>query len=88
MKTLACPLNGVRDISEFVYGGEFHPEPDRRDSSATEWAEFVFFHDNPAGVVTEWWCHIPSSYWFLADRDTRSDEVLRTYPFAERGEPS
>lgn len=83
MKLLTCPLNGARNISEFIYGGEFHPLPDPKQCDDQRWAEHVFFHDNDAGIVTEWWCHTASSYWFLAERDTRTDEVLRTYPVTE-----
>lgn len=84
MKILNCPLNGARNISEFTYGGEYHPQPDPASCSDRVWAEHVFFHENIAGVVVEWWCHTASSYWFLAERDTRTDEVLRTYPVPAR----
>ncbi|MNF04133.1 Sarcosine oxidase, delta subunit family [compost metagenome] len=30
-------------------------------------------------MVREWWMHNPSSYWFLAERHTGSDEILRTF---------
>jgi sarcosine oxidase subunit delta len=30
-------------------------------------------------VTTEWWYHAPSGVWFVADRDTGTDSVLRTY---------
>lgn len=58
------------------------PDPFRTDDRA--WADYIWMHDNTAGVVTEWWCHMPSSYWFLADRNTVTDEILRTYPPSER----
>jgi sarcosine oxidase subunit delta len=78
MKILDCPLNGPRNISEFTYGGEYHPMPaDDVDSRA--WAEYVFFHDNQAGLVIEWWCHNSTSFWFLAERNTVTDQVLRTF---------
>lgn len=83
MKLLTCPLNGQRNISEFTYGGEYHQMPDHQQASSREWAEHVFFHDNNAGIVTEWWCHSASSYWFLAQRNTISDEILRTFPADE-----
>jgi sarcosine oxidase subunit delta len=83
MKILNCPLNGPRNISEFTYGGEFHAMPDPLSTSSREWAEHVFFHDNEAGVVTEWWCHAATSYWFLAERNTISDEVVRTFAASE-----
>ena len=50
MKLMNCPLNGPRNISEFVYGGELEMVSDPGRSEASEWAEHVFFHDNPAGV--------------------------------------
>ncbi len=80
MKILNCPLNGPRNITEFTYGGEFHHMPDPNAASAKEWAEYVFFHNNLAGVVTEWWCHTATSYWFLAERNTITDEIIRTFP--------
>ena len=83
MKILNCPLNGPRNISEFTYGGEFHQMPNPHSCDSREWAEYVFFHDNIAGVVTEWWCHNATSYWFLADRNTVTDEIIRTYPTTE-----
>ena len=83
MKLLTCPLNGPRNISEFTYGGEYHPMPDPVNTDPRQWAEHVFFHDNAAGVVTEWWCHNASSFWFLAERNTISDEVIRTFDASE-----
>lgn len=81
MKRLRCPLNGYRNISEFIYGGEYCREPSA--ANAEEWADFVYFSDNGAGTVLEWWCHAATSYWFLAERDTVSDQVLRTLKVAD-----
>lgn len=78
MKILHCPLNGPRNIAEFIYGGEYHDLPNPESSGSREWAEYVFFDDNHAGEVLEWWCHAATSYWFLVRRDTRSDEVVQT----------
>ena len=86
MKLLECPLNGPRNITEFTYGGEYHPLPDDRSLDSRQWTEHVFFHDNIAGVVIEWWCHTASSNWFLAERNTITDEVIRTFPFSELGQ--
>ncbi len=83
MKLLSCPLNGPRNISEFSYGGEFHPMPDARNCDAKSWAEYVFFHANLAGNVLEWWCHSASSYWFLVERNTVTDAVIRTFAASE-----
>lgn len=88
MKILNCPLNGARNIAEFSYGGELRRMPDPSDCESREWAEYVFFDDNEAGIVTEWWYHNASSYWFLAERNTITDEIIRTFPagdiFSER----
>jgi len=83
MKIMTCPLNGPRNISEFVCRGEFTFEPDPNTCSDTEWAEYVFLLDNEAGVVREWWCHVPTAYWFIAERDTVTDEIKKTYPATE-----
>ena len=83
MKIMPCPLTGPRNISEFAYGGEVVEMPDADQASAAEWADFVFLHENAAGVVREWWCHVPTAYWFIAERDTISDTIIRTYPASE-----
>jgi len=83
MKIMPCPLNGPRNISEFVCGGEVVVAPEPNLCSDAEWADYVFLHDNQAGVVREWWFHVPTAYWFIAERDSRSDEILRTYPASE-----
>ncbi|MGE0797163.1 MAG: sarcosine oxidase subunit delta [Lautropia sp.] len=79
MKRLTCPLNGPRDIDEFVYGGELRRAPDPDTCSDAEWADYLFRRENIAGLVTEWWQHAPSGYWFLAKRDTVTDEVIETF---------
>ena len=79
MKLLECPLNGPRPIQEFHFGGGVRPMPEPVLATDAEWAEYVFHRDGAPGVKKEWWYHIPSGTWFLAERDTRSDEILRTY---------
>jgi sarcosine oxidase, subunit delta len=79
MKMMICPLNGLRNISEFSYGGEVRNMPDQNTCSDMEWADYVFNKDNQIGISREWWMHTPSSYWFIAERHTASDEIIRTY---------
>ena len=83
MKIMTCPLNGPRNISEFAYGGEVVTEPDPATCGDAEWTAYVFFEDNRAGVVREWWYHVATAYWFIAERDTVSDEIVRSYPATE-----
>jgi sarcosine oxidase, subunit delta len=83
MKLMPCPLNGPRDIAEFSYGGVVGMAPDPATATDREWAEYLFIEDNVRGVVREWWYHVPTAFWFIAERDTASDEILRTYPPSE-----
>ena len=79
MKIMPCPLNGPRSISEFVCFGEVSEMPEPAEAEDEAWADFIWMSSNTAGVVREWWCHVPTNYWFIAERDTVSDEILRTY---------
>ncbi len=83
MKIMPCPLNGPRNISEFVHGGEVRDMPNPTTCTDREWAEYVFYSDNQAGIVTEWWLHAASGYWFIAERHTVTDEIIRTYDPSE-----
>ncbi len=83
MKIMRCPLNGPRNISEFVYGGEVVEHPDPNRCSNAEWSDYVFMENNEAGVVREWWYHAPTAYWFIAERDTMTEEIVRTYDAKE-----
>ena len=82
MKLMTCPVNGQRAISEFAYGGEVREMPDPATASDQAWAEYVFNRSGVRGVKREWWCHTPSGVWFIAERDTTTDIVLRTYIYA------
>lgn len=79
MKLLHCPVNGVRPIQEFAFGGEVRPMPDPAQASDDQWGDYVFNRNGEPGVRPEWWYHIASGIWFVAERDTRKDEFIRTY---------
>ena len=83
MKVMRCPLNGERNISEFTCLGEVTEAPAPDQASDAAWAAYLWNSNNTAGVVREWWCHVPTSYWVIAERNTVSDEILRTYPAAD-----
>ncbi|MBA3731646.1 MAG: sarcosine oxidase subunit delta [Gammaproteobacteria bacterium] len=83
MKIMHCPLNGPRNISEFTTAGEVGEMPDPRQTDDAQWAAHVWVAYTRVGVVKEWWCHAPTSYWFIAERNTVTDEILRTYPASE-----
>ena len=75
-----CPLNGPRNISEFICFGEVIDMPNPNEMSDEQWADFMWMSNNTAGVVREWWCHTATSYWFIAERNTITDEIIKTYP--------
>jgi sarcosine oxidase subunit delta len=83
MKLLHCPVNGPRPVSEFFYWGEIRAMPDPARASDAEWADYVFNRNGAPGVKREWWCHGPSGVWFVAERDTARDVVVRTYLWGE-----
>ena len=78
MKIMTCPLNGPRNISEFVWGGDVKAMPDPASASDKAWADYLFIEENVAGEVHEWWLHAPSNFWFIARRDTLTDTILET----------
>jgi sarcosine oxidase subunit delta len=83
MKVMRCPLNGERNIQEFAYIGPVKDMPDPTTATDRVWAEHVLFRPNPPGLIREWWCHTPTNNIFIAERDTVTDRVIRTYPAAE-----
>ena len=85
MKLMICPINGPRPVTEFVYAGEFRPMPDPDTCSDEQWADYVFNRNGAAGIKKEWWYHLASGVWFIAERDTAADRVLRTYLYGEDG---
>ena len=83
MKTLDCPVNGPRPIQEFHYGGEVREMPDPASVDDGQWANYVFNRRGEPGLKKEWWYHMPSGTWLIAERDTVKDEILRTYLWSE-----
>jgi sarcosine oxidase subunit delta len=77
MKLMPCPLNGPRNISEFHCLGDVKPAVPA-DATPAEVGRALYLETNLAGVVHEWWIHVPSSYIFIAERDTRTDEIIST----------
>jgi heterotetrameric sarcosine oxidase delta subunit len=82
---LSCPHCGPRPVDEYAYFGEVTRRPTEAPS-LRELGEYVYFRDNVAGVQREWWQHRAGcGEWFLAERDTRTNEVLEvSLPQPER----
>lgn len=82
MLLLTCPWCGPREETEFHYGGQAHvPFPDDPKALTDEqWAQYLFYRDNPKGPFAERWAHtIGCRRWFHAVRDTSTHDVLATY---------
>jgi sarcosine oxidase subunit delta len=75
---LSCPNCGVREVTDFGYGGEISARP----KSKPTWRElntYNYFRKNVAGVQREWWFHRSGCRaWFIAERDTRDNDVKWT----------
>ena len=83
---LSCPHCGPRDVNEFAYAGEVTSRP-AESPGIGELTDYVYFRRNVAGVQREWCYHrFGCEVWFLADRDTRTNEVVRV-ELPERAEP-
>ena len=83
----SCPYCGPRPVDEYAYFGEVTTRPSG-SPSLRELTEYVYFRDNVAGVQREWWQHRAGcGEWFLAERDTRTNEVLEVMPARSRRGP-
>ena len=70
-----CPNCGVREVTDFGFGGEISPRPKSRPSFR-ELNTYNYFRRNVAGVQREWWFHRSGCRaWFIAERDTTTNEV-------------
>lgn len=78
MLEIPCPWCGLRDETEFSYGGEGGvPYPtDPAAFSDEEWAAFLFVRNNPKGPFRERWVHTHGCRrWFELTRDTATHEI-------------
>lgn len=76
---IPCPHCGPRDVYEFRYGGEVKKRP-APDASHEEWTRYNYLQVNVAGEQEEWWFHRDGCRaWFLAERNTKTNRVIRTW---------
>ena len=74
---LTCPDCGPRDVNEFATTGEVLKRPGA-EATLRELTDYIYFRRNVAGVQREWWHHsLGCGTWFLAERDTRTNDVLK-----------
>lgn len=75
---LTCPYCGSREVTDFAFGGETSSRPVEQPTPR-ELGAYNYLRRNVAGVQREWWFHRSGCRaWFLAERDTRTNDVLFT----------
>jgi heterotetrameric sarcosine oxidase delta subunit len=75
---LTCPNCGPREVTDFGFGGEVSARPSG-SPSFRELNQYNYFRRNVAGIQREWWYHRSGCRaWFLAERNTVTNEVLFT----------
>jgi sarcosine oxidase subunit delta len=77
MQLFRCPFCGLRDETEFHYGGEAgnaRPEP-ASDTTAADWARYLYLRVNPKGPTREVWMHLTCGEIFVMERDSLSHAV-------------
>ena len=76
---LRCPNCGDRSVVDFRFGGETNSRP-AQDAPHAQWVNYYYFRRNVLGPRQEWWYHkFGCRKWFLAIRDSRTNDVTRTY---------
>ena len=72
---LTCPNCGVREVTDFAFGGELNPRP-KETPSLRDLGRYNYFRRNVAGAQQEWWLHRSGcGEWFIAERNTLTNEV-------------
>lgn len=89
MLQIECPNCGPRSEIEFRCAGEGHivrPGPFSGQTMVSDkaWAEYLFFRDNPRGVLRERWVHAAGcGRWFNVARHTVTHKILAVYAMTE-----
>ena len=87
MLRIPCPYCGVRDHTEFSYGGDatvIMPPIELEDTEA--WFDYVYLRDNPRGAHREYWQHTNGCrQWLVVERDTLSHVICGARPAREDG---
>ena len=90
MLRIICPYCGLRDQTEFRFGGEskLRRPSDPAALSDTEWAGYLFYRENPRGLLNERWVHsYGCGQWFELARDTVTHEIKHSTPLEDLPRP-
>ena len=73
---LTCPNCGVREVTDFGFGGESALAPEERRRASASSARTTTSAATSPACQREWWLHRSGcGEWFIAERDTRTNEV-------------
>lgn len=81
MLRIVCPICGLRDETEFTYGGDASlRRPDMAESSPRAWLDYVFMRDNPRGPHREYWHHVTGCrQWIVVERNTLDHTISGSF---------
>lgn len=74
---IPCPVCGLRDHGEFLYGGDATVKrPDIADADPAAWTVYVYDRGNPRGDHLEYWQHVHGCRnWLAVSRSTETHDV-------------
>lgn len=58
---------------------KLRPMPNPDTASDAVWTDYLFNRNGEPGISREWWYHLASGTWLIAERDLVKDVFLRTY---------
>lgn len=90
MLLITCPICGAEgEETEFHCGGEAHIVRRASDAdSDQDLGAYLFERGNPKGIHAERWRHqYGCGKWFHVLRDTRTLEIIGTYPITDLSPP-
>ena len=78
MIRINCPVCGLRNETEFTYGGDASVKrPLMNETSAQQWLDYVFNRDNPKGSHQEYWQCNSCRQWLMVERNTLTHKVCK-----------
>ena len=88
MLRIPCPFCGLRDETEFTYGGDASVHrPAMDDENMQAWLDYVFYRDNPRGAHEEYWHHVQGCrQWLVVRRNTATHVIDSCQAARERKE--
>ena len=81
---IPCPNCGERSVDEFTTIGTAEPVRPENSGQMSDWVDYVYIRNNPAGPHREWFHHVSGCRaWLEVTRDTRTHAILGVRTAAE-----